>query len=203
MRMSRTGWVLTLVAAGTVALLAPDADALARDVGGSSFPTALLAVASLLGLGLAAWSLLAATAILAGGSSRLVAAIAPVAMRRALLAGAAGVLVVGPAHAETLAAPDAGHHLVDGLPLPDRPDVAERAVRGVLPAAAGPRVVEVRRGDTLWAIAARSLPAGSTATEIAEATTRWHRVNRDVIGDDPDLIVPAQQLVPPTGKDLP
>ncbi|MFC5998593.1 LysM peptidoglycan-binding domain-containing protein [Quadrisphaera sp. GCM10027208] len=57
--------------------------------------------------------------------------------------------------------------------------------------------VVVRRGDTLWDIAARSLPAGAGAAEIAAEWPRWWAANRDVIGPDPDLLLPGQRLVPP------
>jgi nucleoid-associated protein YgaU len=154
--------------------------------------------------------------VVAGASSRLVGAVSPRVLRRAILVGAAGALVVAPAHAEQAGAPDTGvRHSVSGLPFPDRPDAAP-AAREVPPsvqrpaaasAAPGPAgsdsSVEVRPGDTLWAIARRSLPAGASATQVAAATRAWHDANRAVIGDDPDLIFPAQRLVPPTAKDLP
>ena len=57
--------------------------------------------------------------------------------------------------------------------------------------------VVVRRGDSLWDIAARSLPAGAGAAEIAAEWPRWWAANRDVIGPDPDLLLPGQRLVPP------
>lgn len=57
-----------------------------------------------------------------------------------------------------------------------------------------PDHVVVRRGDTLWDIAARHLGAGATATDIAEAWPRWYDLNRDVVGDDPDLLLPGQEL---------
>jgi nucleoid-associated protein YgaU len=199
MRLSRSGWALTTLSAGLVAVLAPDAAQFVRDIEGTSFPAALMAVGSLIALALAAWSLLSVATILLGGSCRLVGAITPAMMRRALLAGAAGALIVGPAHAEQLAAPDSQRHSVDGLPLPDRPDVVEVVHRDSAPSS----VIEVRRGDTLWAIAARSLSDDASDAEIAAATARWHRANRDVIGDDPDLIFPAQHLTPPTGKEHP
>jgi len=55
----------------------------------------------------------------------------------------------------------------------------------------------VRRGDSLWSIAARHLPAGATDHEIAAAWPRWYAANRTVIGPDPDLLRPGQRLVPP------
>lgn len=57
--------------------------------------------------------------------------------------------------------------------------------------------VVVLRGDSLWSIAARHLGPGTTAAEI---TTEWHRwlsANRDVIGADPNLILPGQELLAP------
>lgn len=57
--------------------------------------------------------------------------------------------------------------------------------------------VVVLRGDTLWSIAARSLDAGATDAQIAVATARWFDTNRSVIGDDPDVILPGQELLAP------
>ncbi|SOC52464.1 LysM domain-containing protein [Ornithinimicrobium cerasi] len=58
--------------------------------------------------------------------------------------------------------------------------------------------VVVHRGDTLWAIAARHLGEQATDQDVAEAWPRWYAANRAVIGDDPDLIRPGQQLVVPS-----
>ncbi len=57
-----------------------------------------------------------------------------------------------------------------------------------------PAEVVVRRGDTLWEIAARHLGAGSSTAEVARAWPRWYAANRAVIGADPDLIRPGQRL---------
>ena len=57
--------------------------------------------------------------------------------------------------------------------------------------------VTVRRGDSLWSIVARHLGPGTSDTEIAHEWPRWFEANAAVIGDDPDLILPGQQLVPP------
>jgi nucleoid-associated protein YgaU len=59
-------------------------------------------------------------------------------------------------------------------------------------------VVIVQPGDTLWAIARRSLPNGSSEAEIARSCAAWFAANRAVIGPDPDLILPDQHLHPPT-----
>lgn len=58
--------------------------------------------------------------------------------------------------------------------------------------------VTVRRGDTLWDLAAAHLPTEATDAEIAASWQRWHLENRDVIGSDPDLILPGQILTVPT-----
>lgn len=57
--------------------------------------------------------------------------------------------------------------------------------------------VVVRSGDTLWSIAARHLPAGSTRAAVAAAWPRWYAANRAVIGSDPDHLRPGQRLVAP------
>ncbi|MDT0213598.1 LysM peptidoglycan-binding domain-containing protein [Rothia sp. ARF10] len=54
--------------------------------------------------------------------------------------------------------------------------------------------VVVRRGDTLWSIAAAHLGADAEDAEVARAWPRWFEANRDVIGDDPDRILPGQVL---------
>lgn len=60
--------------------------------------------------------------------------------------------------------------------------------------------IVVRRGDTLWDIAARHLPAGTTSAEVALEWPRWYAANRAVLGEDPDLIRPGTRLTPPTGS---
>ena len=55
----------------------------------------------------------------------------------------------------------------------------------------------VLRGDTLWAIAAQSLGGSPTDAEILREVTRWHAENRDVVGADPDRLLPGQILRAP------
>ena len=57
--------------------------------------------------------------------------------------------------------------------------------------------VVVVRGDTLWSVAARHLPPDATAADVASAVQRWHAANADVVGEDPDLILPGQVLTAP------
>ena len=68
----------------------------------------------------------------------------------------------------------------------------------------GPASVVVQAGDTLWSIAATHLertgePVSTAA--IAAAWPTWYATNADVIGADPDVIEPGQQLVVPAGDE--
>lgn len=48
--------------------------------------------------------------------------------------------------------------------------------------------VVVRPGDSLWAVAARHLPADATAEDISVAWPSWYAANRRAIGADPNLL---------------
>jgi nucleoid-associated protein YgaU len=75
----------------------------------------------------------------------------------------------------------------------DRPGAARHGASG--PDGAGrPASVVVRRGDTLWDIAARHLAPGANDAQVAAAWPRWHAANRSTIGPDPNLILPGQRL---------
>ena len=54
----------------------------------------------------------------------------------------------------------------------------------------------VRRGDTLWSIAARQLGADASEAEVAAAWPLF-AANRAVVGADPDLLLPGQVLRAP------
>jgi nucleoid-associated protein YgaU len=106
----------------------------------------------------------------------------------ALLAGVAPAQASdagsGPGPATTIDA------ALDGLPLPDR------AVGGM------PRVVVVRPGDSLWAIARTALPRTADEATDARTVAALHALNRRTIGPDPDLIQPGQHLVFPSSSTL-
>lgn len=76
-------------------------------------------------------------------------------------------------------------------------DAALAVTRDVPGPETAPEVVVVR-GDSLWSIAARHLPAGSTDRQVAEAVERWYATNAHVVGADPDLVRPGQVLVAPS-----
>ena len=105
------------------------------------------------------------------------------------------------------AAPDASFRWVsDAVPAadpapppswsPERPASPKRSVspqRSVSPAEG----VVVHRGDTLWSIAAHHLGPAATRADIDAEWPRWFAANRQVIGDDANLIAPGQLLSPP------
>jgi nucleoid-associated protein YgaU len=65
------------------------------------------------------------------------------------------------------------------------------------------QAVVVRSGDTLWSIAARTLRPRAGAVAITSAWHRWYAANRTVIGADPGLIYPGQQLHAPRAARTP
>jgi len=244
-------WCALLLGAGAwtaaaVTLVRGALDGLAAARSGDvDLDSALGGLAALTGLGVLAWTALAAGATLlaallpvgtaaADRARRWSERITPVAMRRvlALLVGAAIASGAVPAEAATAGAPAArvvatvpvdvrpGHRPAGldpswGAPLADpaprlgaapperRGHVAldptwapaGRLRAGVDP---GAGAVVVRRGDSLWDIAARHLGPSATDAEIAHSWPQWYRANRALIGPDPDLLRPGQRLVPPS-----
>lgn len=118
---------------------------------------------------------------------------------RALLLAACGVAAIaGPAAATGGEGPAPS---LNGLPLPDRATDATDATGATGAPADAPndqRTVLVRPGDSLWAIAARTLGPGAAAADVASYWHRMHALNDAAIGADPDLLQPGQQLrLPP------
>ena len=58
--------------------------------------------------------------------------------------------------------------------------------------------VVVRGGDTLWSIVARALGPEASPDRIARDLPAWYDANRQVIGADPDLLLPGQILTAPS-----
>jgi hypothetical protein len=145
---------------------------------------------------------------LTGASSVALDAVTPLAVRRVVLlccgiaVGGASTLapaaaVVRPVDATwsepTTAGSRAGPELLAGLPLPDR-------VVGGPPhrPSAGTATHRVRPGDSLWAIAERLLRPRARPRDVHAGWRALYRANRDVVGADPDLILPGTTLrLPP------
>jgi hypothetical protein len=118
---------------------------------------------------------------------------------RRLVLAACGVAVVAGSALPASATGGEGRELLAGLPLPDRA-VAPAAAPAPVARPAGGRgdTYVVRPGDSLWEIA-RTHPDGTGSVEL-----RWRAIwlaNRDLVGDDPDLILPGQALRLPGGND--
>lgn len=169
-----------------------------------AFARALTDLAEILLFAASLW-LSAATALTVLGAlsgtgslpARLSARVTPRAWRRLLTAALGGAIALAPAAttAQPAGGTDDGPHIA-GLRLPDRPsgDVPGTPIdRG-----AGRPGVRVRPGDTLWDLAASQLPPGSADAAVAVAWHRWYATNRDVIGPDPDLLLPGTRLRSPS-----
>ena len=77
---------------------------------------------------------------------------------------------------------------------PARPTTPVAAAR---PARA---LVVVAPGDSLWSVAARLLPEAAPDAEVDALWRRIYAANRSLIGDDPGLVRPGQQLLVPEGR---
>lgn len=135
----------------------------------------------------------------------------PTVVRRWVLAAcglslAGGLL--GPAHAAPAGEPQpVTAEVLAGLAVPDRTTAAPGLGRATTPPShaarasrrAAPRVAVVAPGDTLWAVAARTLPPGAAVTVVDRRWREIYRANRGRIGPDPDLIRPGQRLRLPDG----
>ena len=102
--------------------------------------------------------------------------------------------------------PDAGSEVQQRSPQSHLaiPHTRQRAQGQVRLVTAAPRrevggedTVTVRRGDSLWSLAAERLGPGASDARIAAEWPRWYAVNHNVIGPDPAVIHPGQQLRPP------
>jgi nucleoid-associated protein YgaU len=121
-------------------------------------------------------------------------------------AGRPGAVAPSPAFGASTGASDATAPAPDPRWLPSPPVRATEPQATAL-LAPTPRTavvpddtVTVRRGDSLWSIAARHLGSGASDHEVAHAWPRWYAANADVIGQDADLIHPGQRLrIPDSG----
>jgi nucleoid-associated protein YgaU len=154
----------------------------------------------------------AAVARTPGAARRLAAVLLGASLTSTPLAAVPALAVDRPPVTVTRAEPT-----VSALPLPDRPaspggwtpdrPAAPRRTKPSVPVhlvstPSRPRrtdvgEVVVRRGDSLWDLAARYLGPAATAADVAAEWPRWYAANRQVIGPDPDLLLPGERLVPP------
>lgn len=84
---------------------------------------------------------------------------------------------------------------------PDRPaTTGGRSVARPRPERSQRAPVVVRRGDTLWDIAASRLSPGASNAAVARSWPRWYAANRAAIGGNPDLLRPGTRLDPPPDR---
>ncbi|MDP5182767.1 hypothetical protein QOZ88_08955 [Blastococcus sp. BMG 814] len=107
---------------------------------------------------------------------------------------------------EVLAAPGPpSAHAVPDWPAPAAVPVRDGGVSTApvpdWPPAPAPGEHVVLRGECLWRIAeghlARTRGHAPSDAEVATAVTAWWQANAEVIGPDPDLLLPGQVLRPP------
>jgi resuscitation-promoting factor RpfA len=141
-----------------------------------------------------------------GRHGRRLAALWSPAVLRGLVRAALGASVVaGPVLSGTAAfadpplLPALDRVVAVPAPVTAATDIGHRtAVRPRPRPAAHGHVVLVHPEDTLWDIAASSLPIAHSDADVARAWPRWYATNREVIGPDPGNIRPGQRLVPPS-----
>ena len=190
---------------------------------GALLAVVALALGWLLALRLVAATVAAAVSLVPGalgtGGRAVAGRLTPALVRRLVHAVVGATVAAGPlatGGASWAAEPNAGLPILDrvaSVPAagpstavgpsaavgPTRPPAPPR----VMAPATAPRLIPasaaiiVQRGDSLWRIAARQLPAGHTDEDVAKAWPRWYAANRAVIGADPSAIRPGQRLVAP------
>lgn len=195
-------WAVGLGVFGLAAWSAPQAPRLITTLPSAPFPVAILAIAHLALLSVAAWLALVLLLDRLGGLPRRLAhRVTPRWAHGLLLASVSTLATVVPAQA------DPG--TLDGLRLPDRPAISSERVPAPQPlpppqtdlvGSDAARSVEVRRGDTLWAIVAAHLGPEADVSAVAAAVDRWYHLNHAVIGADADLLRPGQVLEVPKGS---
>lgn len=187
----------------------------AEFVGWHGADQAVLIVAAAIGWLVLAWLVLGLVVVAAGELPGAVGTLAralgtfvvPAAVRQTLtLALGVGIVAAGAGVATAAPAPQPPAGVAPGAALDwPRQSPVVPAPPPVDPPAYGPPsfadptdgVITVDSGDSLWAIATDQLPPGASASSIAITVEHWYAANRNVIGPDPDLIRPGQQLTPP------
>ena len=167
----------------------------------------VMSVVRVVAASLATWLLVVTVLAVAARVLRIrwLAALAPAGVRRLVAGALAGAILLSPGVAAASVGASAPPPGVE-VPILDRvePPAATTTTADPTPApvaqpssdAAGVHVVEL--GDSLWHIAADELAARlGHAPSDAEVIPYWRRLidaNRHVVGDNPSLIRPGQQI---------
>jgi hypothetical protein len=138
-----------------------------------------------------------------GALGRRISALSLPAIARPALAGLLGLALLqgGPAAAVAPGHASSGVAVSPNDPPPgaslDWPTPAPTVPLQPAPAERGRSIVRIRAGDTLWDLAAARLGPRATIRRTASEWPRWWAANREVIGSDPDVIRPGEQLIVP------
>lgn len=150
--------------------------------------------------------------LVGGVAAAVVAGVAAPAGAEEAYPGWAPAVPTVEASAESSAEPVVDGPVVDG-PVVDAPVVDRAAVataEAEMPQAETPEtetpeaetpaasIHVVVRGESLWRIAAELLEPSAPDAAIARAWPLIYQANRSVIGDDPSLILPGQELTIPS-----
>jgi hypothetical protein len=134
-------------------------------------------------------------------ASRPVTSVLPSGTPSPVVPPATSFLVVVPADSPSPGTSDSPvSHRPSERPQVDRPagsPASADLLTGRPAAVDADEFVVVRRGDTLWSLAAARLRPSATPAEIDAEWRRWYAANRAVVGADPDLILPGQRLRAP------
>ena len=195
-------WLLSLATAFASALLERTGHKAAARATGRFTPVFMrrLAMAAvgvqLLGAPLAHAEALPPAGLSSSNGSSLSAAWAPLADKRPdLPAGhSAGSGVTGGSAAE---GSELQPQWKPRVPVVEPGLVASLPARAAAEPAGARRELPVRPGDSLWTIAERELGPGASEVEIAARWPLWYQANRNVIGADPNVLLPGQLLTPP------
>lgn len=207
-----------------VATLRPDMGVLIRHLAaphawvqavGADTAAATLAAATLwlagvwLALGLLAGAIAAAPGVVGRTAAGLTRVLLPGALYRIAVGATGAGLVLAPIAGATAIAGGgmacaAGSAAAAVPPVPTPmwptsapdPSAGQHAIPTPSPPPPTPAtdVITVRRGDSLWSIAAARLGRGASDAAITAGWRDIYRANRAVIGPNPDLIRPGQHL---------
>ncbi len=146
-----------------------------------------------------------------GAAARAASCLVIPAIVRRLVCSALSISLAGGMLAGTAQAAGVGHSVVANQPTPtsqqetpldlDWPHPGDGAGANRPDSHTGEGTVTVQPGDSLWKLTTQSLGATASDQAIAATWPAWWERNRDVIGDNPHLIHPGQQLHPPQPPD--
>ncbi|MCA1984539.1 LysM peptidoglycan-binding domain-containing protein [Nocardioides nematodiphilus] len=194
---------LALAATGTLATLAAGLVPTTDLDPGQPFADLLGQWCTVVLLACAAWAWLVTLAVLleaarAGGPVAAHRRGLPAAYRRLVLS-ACGLALTGAAFSPALATPGPIHlvppHVTAVTAV--HPAPSRTPEPGSTPPPTSRGDIVVRPGDSLWHLAEERLPRHADDGTIAHTWRRLYAANHDVVGADPDLILPGQRLTRP------